>query len=133
MAAREDQAQPVVAHDILLGHFVAGVQKRGLGLSVFTQRLSPKPIDGAVAGRRDDPSHGAGGQPGGGPSQHGRRERVLNRLLGDIDVAEVADQHGHGAAVVLAEEARDLIDGRRAVHQCWSWNGRTSMGRTPIA
>jgi hypothetical protein len=35
------------------------------------------------------------------------RERVLNRILGEIDVTEGADQDGNRAAIFLAEHAGD--------------------------
>jgi hypothetical protein len=37
-----------------------------------------------------------------------RGERVLDRLLGDIDVTEDTDQDGHRATVLLAEDTLDL-------------------------
>jgi hypothetical protein len=36
---------------------------------------------------------------------HRRGERVLDRLLGDVDVTEDADHDGHRAALLLAEHA----------------------------
>src|SRR5207302_9110459 len=63
--------------------------------------------------------------PGRGPPLHGRGERVLDRLLGDVDVAEDADQDGHRAPVLLAEDTLDL---RRRRLGGQPWNGRTSIG-----
>ena len=88
VAAGEDQAQPVVAHGALLGRFVPGVQQGGLGVPVLAGRLPAQPVDRPVAGGGDDPAGRARRQPGRRPPLHGRGERVLDRLLGDVDVAE---------------------------------------------
>ncbi|MCY1220265.1 hypothetical protein D9M72_322730 [compost metagenome] len=42
---------------------------------------------------------------------HRRRERVLHGVLGDVDAAEYADQHCHGAAVFAAEDPGYLAAG----------------------
>src|SRR5205823_11110645 len=56
------------------------------------------------------------------PAFDRRQERVLHRLLGDVDVAEEPDEHRDGAAVLLSE---NLLD----VDQCLaSLKGRTSIG-----
>ena len=44
------------------------------------------------------------------PALHRRGEGVLDRVLGDVDVPEDADQDGHGASVLLAEDSLDLGD-----------------------
>jgi len=58
-------------------------------------------------------------------------ERLLDRLFGDVDVTESADQCGDGAAGLITEDLLDL----RTVDRGWgaqdsgsSWNGRTSTG-----
>ena len=51
------------------------------------------------------------GHPGGRPPLDGRGERLLDRLLGDVDVAEGPDQHRDGAAVLLTEDILDLRGG----------------------
>jgi hypothetical protein len=58
--------------------------------------------------------------------REGGDEGVLDRFLGELDVAEEADQDGNGTAVLTPEDCFDL----RA--QCPSMNGRTSMG-VPMA
>jgi hypothetical protein len=111
VAAGEDQAQAVVGHGALLGRLVAGVQQRGLGVPVGAGRLPPEAVDRPVAGGGDDPSRRARRQPAGRPPLERRGERVLDRLLGDLDVTEDADQDGHRAAVLLAEDTLDLRGG----------------------
>jgi len=45
---------------------------------------------------------------GGRPSHGTCAERLLHGILGDVDVAEDADQGGHGSAGRLAEDPVDL-------------------------
>src|SRR5581483_7817299 len=59
------------------------------------------------------------------------REGVLDSFFGEIDVAEGAHQHGHGAAVLLAEHPLDVRFAERAhvVVSPLGWRiGRTSIG-----
>ena len=51
---------------------------------------------------------GLGGRPVSRPPAHRLGERVLDRVLGDVDVAEGADQDGHRAPVFVAEHPLDL-------------------------
>src|ERR1019366_4541349 len=96
MTAGEDQAQPVVAHWALLGPLTAGVQQSGLRVPVLLGGLLAEAVDRPVTGGGDNPSRRARGQPGGWPPLHRRGERVLDRLLGDVDVAEHASDLGGG-------------------------------------
>jgi hypothetical protein len=61
VAAGEDQAEAVVVHGTLLvgGWFVRGVEQGGLGVAVVARGFAAEAIDGAVAGRGDQPSRGA--------------------------------------------------------------------------
>ena len=86
-------------------------------------RLPAQPVDRPVAGGGDDPAGRARRQAGRRPALHGRGERVLDRLLGDVDVAEDADQDGHRAAVLRAEDPLDL-GGGQGRHA-----GRSVLGR----
>ena len=79
------------------------MQQGGLGVPVRAGCLPAEAVNRAVAGGGDDPAGRARGQAGGRPSLHRHGERVLDRLLGDVDVAEVAGQHGDRTAVLLAE------------------------------
>ena len=55
---------------------------------------------------------GLGGRPLDGHRSHRRGKRLLDRLLGEIDVPEGARQHGDRAPVLLAEHLLD-VDGRQ--------------------
>ena len=100
--------KPVVVHGSLLGRFAAGLQEGRLRVPVLARRLAAELVDRPVARCGDDPTGGTRGQSCRRPPLHGRRERVLDGLLGDVDIAEDAHQDGHGATVLLAENALDL-------------------------
>jgi hypothetical protein len=92
----------------LLEGLVARMEQRGLGVAILTRCLAAQPVDRAVARGRDDPTRRGGRQPVRRPAPEGCGERVLDRFLGDVDVAEDADQDGHRAPVLLAEDTLDL-------------------------
>ncbi len=81
---------------------------RACALAIVTRRLAPQTIDRSVLGRGDDPAGRAGRQSGLRPTLHGDGERLLDRLLGDVDVTEEADQAGHCSTGLGAEDALDV-------------------------
>ncbi len=119
VAAGEDQPQPVVAHGTDLGLVVRGarVEQRGLDVAVVARRLAPEAVDRAVAGRGHDPAARIRRDAGRGPAPRGDDECVLDRLFGDVDVAEEANQGRDDTAVLLAE---DMLDrgAFRSGHEC---------------
>jgi hypothetical protein len=108
MAAGEDQPQAVVAHRSLLDGLGAGVQQRGLGVPVVARGLAAQAVDRAVAGGGDDPARRARRHAALGPAPHGLGEGVLDRVLGDVEIAEDAGEDGDGTAVLGAEDTLDL-------------------------
>src|SRR5882724_9304482 len=82
------------------------------------------PVDGAVAGGGDDPGAGVGREFG--PLLQRDGERVLDRLLGEADVTEEADQGCHAPAVLGPVDAGEI-------HQLKSSKGRTSSGAMQAA
>src|SRR5215475_6939318 len=113
MAAREDQAQPVVLHRasplIRRWRLILVVQQGSLSVPVVPRRLPPELIDGAVLGGCRDPPARVGRQTGLRPASESNRERVLDRLFGDVNVAEEADQAGNAPAVLSPEVTIDLV------------------------
>ena len=69
--------------------------------------LAPQPIDRAVARRRDQPRGGVLRRAAARPAFGGDGERLLDGLLGAIEVPEEADQSGEHAAPLLAEDPLD--------------------------
>ena len=93
---------------------------------------APGDVDGPVPRGGDDPAGWVVRDAVRRPPMYGGREGVLDRVLGERDVTEQADQRRDGRAVRLAERALDVV------HPCarqWgaSWRrpvarkGRTSM------
>src|SRR4029079_1777380 len=110
MAARENQPQAGIVHGSVLRWFRRRLQRQRLRVTVVARRLAPQTIDRAVARGGDDPSGGTRWHTGVGPPIDRDRERVLNSLFRQVDIAEVPDEDRHRAAVLLAEDALDLQD-----------------------
>jgi hypothetical protein len=118
MAAGEDQLQPLVGkgrliHVVLHGHgHVEQARLRGEGA------VASQAVDRAVARGDREPGAGIGRRAVARPALGGVREGVLGGFLGQVEVAEVADQAGEDAAPLVAE---DLLEQRYL-----SSTGRTS-------
>jgi hypothetical protein len=125
VAAREDELEPLVGEGRLVHVVLCGlgrVEQPGL----LRQRpLAAEVVDRAVARRRDQPRALVGGDPVRRPAGGGDRERLLRGLLGELEVAEDADQGGHDAPPLVAE---GLLE--RCYH---SAIGRTSMAPPMLA
>ncbi len=108
VAAGEDEPQPVIPHRALLLLFFVGVQQRGLRVLAVAGRLAAQPVDGPVARGGDDPSDRTWRQPSRRPPPGRLGERVLDRVLGDVDGPDEAGQDGYRAAVHIAEDLLDV-------------------------
>ena len=109
------------------------VEPVGGEMSFAAARLAAQPVDGPVAGRRGDPPTGVGRDARLGPSLGRHREGVGDGVLGEIDVAEDADQRRRAtarlAAVDLTEDTRiEHGVGRSRRQPSSPWKGRTSTG-----
>ena len=89
-----------------------------VGVAVLARRLAAKAVDRPVTGGCDDPPGRARRHPGRWPALHGGRERVLDRLLGHVDVTEDAYQDRHCAAVLCAEDTFNLRS-RKGIPGCY--------------
>src|SRR5215469_243037 len=111
MAAGKDQPQPVILHDPrLLVRRCAHLQQRRLTLAACPARLAAQPVQCLVACSRHDPAAWVRRYPGDGPALGSDRERLLDRIFSQIDIAEEADQGGDYATGTLPE--RPLESGR---------------------
>ena len=111
VAAGEDQPEAVVLHRSSFRPrrvVVALGEEVGLVLAALAGRFPPEPVDGPVAGGRDDPATGVGRRALLGPGSDGDGERFLDRLFGEVDVTEEADQGGDGTAELLPEDRLDV-------------------------
>jgi hypothetical protein len=104
MAAGEDELQPLVG-DRRLGHPFDRVRR---GLRELTRLLRQ---DAAAADAVDRPVSRRGHEPRAWvlrrsvawPALGGDRERLLSGLLGEVEVAEEADQVGEDTSPLVAE------------------------------
>jgi hypothetical protein len=107
MAAREDQREPFVRERFV--HLLRRLERRqqlGLAAQVL---LAPDPVDRPVARRRDEPDTRVRGDPVARPALGGDRKGLLRGFLGEVEVAEEADQRGQDTAPLVAE---DLLENR---------------------
>ena len=73
-----------------------------------------QPVDRAPPRRRGDPAARVRWQAVPRPDAQRQRERILDRVLGDLDLPEDPDQGSHGPAGLLAEDPAD----RGLPHTC---------------
>ena len=119
MAAREDELEALVAEDRLV-HAV--LLRGGPGareqLRLGGERpLAADAVDRPVARGADEPGVRVGRRFVARPALRGDDERLLGGLLGEVEVAEEADQRGQDPAPLVPEDALDQR----------STTGRTSM------
>jgi hypothetical protein len=104
MAAGEDELEPLVGEDRRIVHGVlhrfGHLEQAGLG---GQRAVAADPVDRPVAGRRDQPRGRVGRRAVAGPALRGDRERLLRGFLGEVEVAEEADEGSEDAAPLLAE------------------------------
>jgi hypothetical protein len=104
VAAGEDELEPLVGEGRLLVHGVlhrlGHLEQAGLR---GQRAVAADPVDGAVARRRDQPCGRVGRRAVARPALGGDRERLLRGFLGEVEVAEEADERSEDAAPLLAE------------------------------
>ena len=108
MAAGEDQGQPLVGD---LGQVGVGagdvalqaLEQRDVGGLGRARRAAAQPIEGPPARCSHDPGGGVAGHTLGGPALERSGKGVLQRFLGEVEVAEVADEAREHGAVFLAD------------------------------
>ena len=121
MATGEDQAQALVGNR--LGLLELGGIKSREQLRLAPERLlAPDPVDRAVARGRQEPGAGVRRGALARPAVESRREGLLNRVLGQVDVAEDAGEDREGAPPLLPENGLDYT----------AASSNTTTGRTSI-
>jgi hypothetical protein len=107
MAASEDQPQPVVLDAFLVpgGLCAGGIDQRVGVFQLLEPRTPAHPVDGLEAPGRNQPCPRIGGHAIARPLLQRRTEGIVQRLFGEIEVAEEANQGGEDAARVGAVEA----------------------------
>ena len=115
----KSELEPLVGDRRLVGVVVVHGRRHLEQAGLRGERpVAADPVDRAVARGGHEPRARVGGRPLPRPARGGDGERLLGGLLGEIEVAEEADQRGEDAAPLVAE---DLVEDR--YH---SWIGRTS-------
>ncbi len=118
VAAGEDELQALVGEARVFALFVHGVrhlQQSGLR---GQRAVAADAVDREVAAGRDQPGARVGGLALARPALGGDGEGGLGGFLGEVDVAEEADQGGEDPSPLAAEDALDQ---------------RATTGRTSIA
>lgn len=115
MATREDELEPVIAHRGLVVLVVLDCAHRDeLLVKLATPCGSTQLIDGAIPSCGDDPACRVWRDPFRGPTLRRHHKRILNRILGEGDVAKDPNQRRNGLTVGLTKDGLDL---GRAVYE----------------
>src|SRR5919201_4739482 len=118
MAAGEDQLQPLVGKRPLLHLVLHGLWNLEQACLRDQGAITAKPVDRSVACRRDQPRGRIRRSPVARPPLCRNCKRLLRGFLGEIEVAEEADQRGDNTPPLVP---KDLFD------------QRSTMGRTSTA
>jgi len=116
VTAREHQPQPLVGQLGVLGELV----ERGFGLGERLELVAPlgpsslatDAIERPVAGDRRQPRAGTIGNPVSRPPIQCGRQRVMQHVLGELEVAEDSDQCGKDTRRLVAKHVRDCAANR---------------------
>ena len=106
MAAREQERQPLVGDRRLVVHRFLPLLVE-LGHELIEASLAAQPVDRLSPCGDREPRAGVLRGSGARPRDERGGERVLKRVLREVDVAQVADQRGDDAAVLGAEDGLD--------------------------
>jgi hypothetical protein len=114
VAGGEDQPQPLVGdrgHDVVDGVLGVPAERAQFGLQgaapARPAALGPDPVERAVARGGDDPRRRVVRQPVPRPALERDEERVLDGLLGAVEVAEDVGENGDRPARLAPEQAVD--------------------------
>ena len=108
MTAREDEFEALVAdrnvrHQYIF-HVVFPWQRRvDLPKLVSEHAIAADPVDGSIAGGGQQPSTSVVRRALARPALGGDRKRLLGSFLGEVEVAEEADQCGEYSGPLIAE------------------------------
>jgi hypothetical protein len=109
MAAREEELEPLVGNRRLVHLVLHGFRHVELADLRRQRAIAADPVDRAVARGGREPGARVVGRSLARPPLRCDRERLLCGFLGEIEVAEEADQVGEDAAPLVAE---DLVEDR---------------------
>jgi hypothetical protein len=104
MAAREDQLEPLVRDRRVIHDVLRGLGHVELADLLGERLIAPEPVDRTVAGGGDQPGARVLGRFIARPALDRDRKRLLRGFLGEVEVAEEADQGSDDAAPFVAED-----------------------------
>ena len=103
--------------------------RRDLGQRAVEPRAPAHRVDGLEAAGRDEPRDGIVRHAFAGPLLDGRRERIVERLFGEVEIAEQADERREHSPGVGAVDVFDLVSRRSVGARPPAW--KTITARTP--
>jgi hypothetical protein len=108
VAAGEDQFQPFVGNDsLLVSRDLLGPSEQ---LRLASERLfAADPVDRPVPSGRHDPGAGVRRDSVAWPALRRLEERVLHRVLGEVEVTEDAAEDRDRAGALVAVGASELV------------------------
>jgi hypothetical protein len=127
VAAGEDEPQPVVLDALFFprrGVIDGSLESLGGVVQRLESRAPADAVDGLETPGRHQPRPGIGRDAVVRPLLERRAEGLVQRLLGEVEVAEQADQGGEDAARLGAVEG---------LHLCAHWFGRIRVHRSRVA
>jgi hypothetical protein len=132
MAAERQQDQRVIPQPLGVGRGREQFLRQGpRGDRLFSLPAGPfaaELVGHPAGGDRDQPPRGAVGHPARGPLRRGGQQRLLDRVLGGLEVAEMPHQRGEDLRRQPAQQVLDVVAG---VHI--SWPDTSMIGCTSTA
>ena len=114
VTAREHQRQPLVAQRaVFVGKPITlsleTSQRRDLRVLAPLDCDSSEPVNGLPSRRRDKPTRRVRRHTVNGPTFERSRDRVLQGILGQVDVPDRAHQHGQDPARLILQRAGERL------------------------
>src|SRR5215211_4331288 len=104
MAARKEQLEPLVPNRRVLRLLLHGLRHLEQARLLSEDAVAADAVDRAVSCGRHEPGSRMRGRPLARPARGGDRERLLRGFLGEVEVAEEADQAGEDTPPFLAKD-----------------------------
>jgi hypothetical protein len=104
VAAGEDELEALVGYRLVVHGVLHGLRHLEQPRLRRERAVAPDAVDRPVARGRDEPGARVVGRPVPRPALGGGRERLLRGFLGELEVAEEADQRREDAPPLVAKD-----------------------------